>query len=75
MKEDGRSKGEGVKGYGSPGNKGEWKKRRKAEVTKENGSDEGGQKTRRRTEVMEEEGDAGGVYGNHYTKSRENTEC
>lgn len=44
-------------------------------VTKENGSDEGGQKKRRKAEVTEEEGDAGGVYGNHYTKSRENTEC
>lgn len=29
-------------------------------VTKENGSDEGGQKKRRKTEVTEEEGDAGG---------------
>lgn len=51
-----------MKGYGSPGNKGEQKKRRKAEVMEEDRRSEGGQKKRRRTEVTEEEGDAGGVW-------------
>ena len=63
-----------MKGYGSPGNKGERMKQRKAEVTKKDGSDGGGRKKRTKTEVTEEEGDAG-VYGNYYTKARENTEC